>query len=137
LYVDDLIFIGNNLKMFKDFKQAMVKEFEMTYIGLMSYYLKIKIKQGEDGIFVNKKKFVKEILKKFKIEDYAKANTPVECRVKMLKNDEIEKINYIAFKSLVGSLRYLICTRSYILFGVGLVSRFMKTPTMTHLKALK
>jgi hypothetical protein len=55
----------------------------------------------------------------------------------MLKSDEIEKINYIAFKSLVGSLRYLICTCSYILFGVGLVSRFMKTPTMTHLKALK
>jgi hypothetical protein len=123
--------------MFEDFKQAMVKEFEMTYIGLMSYYLRIEIKQGEDEIFVNKKKFVKEILKKFKIEDYAKANTPVECRVKMLKNDEIEKINYIAFKSLVGSLRYLICTCSYILFGVGLVSRFMKTPTMTHLKALK
>jgi hypothetical protein len=63
--------------MFEDFKQAMVKEFEMTYIGLMSYYLRIEIKQGEDEIFVNKKKFVKEILKKFKIEDYAKANTPL------------------------------------------------------------
>jgi hypothetical protein len=137
LYVDDLIFTGNNLKMFEDFKQAMVKEFEMIYIGHMSYYLRIEIKQGEDEIFVNKKKFVKEILKKFKFEDYAKANTLVECRVKMLKNDEIEKINYVAFKRLVESLRYLICTRSDILFGVGLVSKFMKTPTMTHLKALK
>jgi hypothetical protein len=42
-----LIFTGNNLKMFEDFKQAMVKEFEMTYIGLMSYYLRIEIKQGD------------------------------------------------------------------------------------------
>ena len=36
LYVDDLIFTGNNLSMFEDFKKAMVKEFEMTDIGLMA-----------------------------------------------------------------------------------------------------
>jgi hypothetical protein len=45
LYVDDLIFTGNNLKMFGDFKQAMVKEFEMTDNGHMAYYLGIEIKQ--------------------------------------------------------------------------------------------
>jgi hypothetical protein len=53
LYVDDLIFIGNNPKMFEDFKQAMIKEFEMTNIGLISHYLGIEIKQGEDRIFMN------------------------------------------------------------------------------------
>ena len=53
LYVDDLIFIGNNSKMFGDFKQAIIKEFEMTYIDLMTHYLGIEIKQGEDRIFVN------------------------------------------------------------------------------------
>ena len=31
----------------------------------------------------------------------------------------------------------MTCTHPYILFGVRLVSRFMKTPTMTHFKALK
>jgi hypothetical protein len=67
--VDDLIFTRNNPKMFGDFKQTMIKEFEMMDIGLMSYYLKIEIKQGEDGIFVNQEKFARKILKKFKIED--------------------------------------------------------------------
>jgi hypothetical protein len=88
LYVDGLIFIGNNPKMFEDVKQAMIKEFEMTNISLMTYYLGIKIMQGEDTIFVNQEKFAKEILKKFKMEDYAKVNTLVECIVKMSKNDE-------------------------------------------------
>jgi hypothetical protein len=37
-----LIFIWNNPKMFEDFKQAM--EFRIMDIGLMSYYLGIKIK---------------------------------------------------------------------------------------------
>ena len=63
--------------MFIDFKQAMIKELEMTYIGIISYYLRIAIKQRKDGIFVNQEKFTREILKKFKIEDYTKVNTPV------------------------------------------------------------
>jgi len=104
----DLIFPENNPKMFGDFKQAMIKEFEMMDIDLMSYYLEIEIKQGKDRIFV-KEKFVSEILKKFKIEVYEKVNTRVECGVKMSKNDEGEKINSTTFKSLVGSLRYLTC----------------------------
>ena len=36
LYVDDLIFTGNNPSMFKEFKNAMTREFEMTDIGLMA-----------------------------------------------------------------------------------------------------
>jgi len=45
--------------MFEDFMQAMTKEFEMTDIGFISYYLGIEIVQGEDEIFVNQEKFAK------------------------------------------------------------------------------
>jgi hypothetical protein len=86
---------------------------------------------------MNQEKFAREVLKKFKIEDYAKVSTRVECEVKMSKNDEGERINSTTFKSLVGLLRYLTCTHLDILFKVRLVSRFMKTLTMTHFKALK
>jgi len=41
LYMDDLIFTENNPKMFRDFKQAMIKELEMTITGIMSYCLRI------------------------------------------------------------------------------------------------
>jgi hypothetical protein len=137
LYVDDLIFIGNNVKMFKDFKQTMIKEFEMMDIGLMTYYLGIEIKQEEYGIFVNQEKFIKEILKNFKMKDCAKVNTRIECGEKMSKNDKVEKINSTIFESVIRSLRYLICTHLDILFRVRLVSKFMETPIITHFKALK
>jgi hypothetical protein len=65
------------------------------------------------------------------MEDCEKLNTSVECGVKMSKNDKKVKINSTIFKSLVGSLRYLTCTRpDIIIFRVGLMNRFMKTPTM-------
>ena len=39
LYVDDLIFTGNNEGMFKGFKDSMMKEFDMLDLGRMKYIL--------------------------------------------------------------------------------------------------
>jgi hypothetical protein len=55
----------------------------------------------------------------------------------MLKNNEGETINSTTFKSLVGSLRYLTCTRPNILFVVRLIIRFIEILIMTHFKVLK
>jgi hypothetical protein len=73
---------------------------------MVSYYLGIEFKQGEDGIFVNQEKFVGEVFNKFRMDDCAKVNTPVKCGVKMSKNDEGGTIISMTFKNLVGSLRY-------------------------------
>ena len=43
-YVDDLLFTGNSQQMLHEFKQAMFKEFEMTDSGLMSFFLRIKVR---------------------------------------------------------------------------------------------
>jgi hypothetical protein len=43
LYVDDLIFTGNNPTMFENFKNNMVQQFEMTYIGLMTHFLDLEV----------------------------------------------------------------------------------------------
>ena len=83
-----LIFTRNIPKIFGNLKQTMIKEFKMMNIGLMTYYLGTGIKQGEDEIFVKQEKFVKEILKKFKMKYCAKMNPLVECGVKMSKNNE-------------------------------------------------
>jgi hypothetical protein len=40
------------------------------------------------------------------MDDCAKVNTPVECGVKMSKNDKRGTMISITFKNLVGSLRY-------------------------------
>ncbi|KAG6397726.1 hypothetical protein SASPL_143896 [Salvia splendens] len=88
-----------------EFKKAMTEEFEMTDIGLMAYYLGVEVKQREDGVFITQEHYAKEILKKFKMEDCKPINTPVECGVKLSKNDKGEKVDPTLYKSLVGSLR--------------------------------
>ncbi|KAE8728448.1 hypothetical protein F3Y22_tig00004355pilonHSYRG00008 [Hibiscus syriacus] len=137
LYVDDLIFTESNPSMFNEFKDVMMKEFEMTDMGLMAYYLGIEVKQQNDGIFISQESYAKEILKKFKMENCKPISTPAEYGIKMTKHEEGESVDPTFFKSLVGSLRYLTYTRPDILHAVGLVSRYMESPTTTHFKAAK
>nr|KYP70091.1 Retrovirus-related Pol polyprotein from transposon TNT 1-94 [Cajanus cajan] len=53
LYVDDLIFMGNNDEMVQEFKSTMAQEFEMTDLGLMKFFLGLEVRQGETRIFVS------------------------------------------------------------------------------------
>ena len=69
LYVDDLIFTSNNSAMVDEFKRHMAAEFEMTDIGLMSYYLGIEVKQSDKGIFVSKMTYAAKVLKEINMEN--------------------------------------------------------------------
>ncbi|GKV40339.1 hypothetical protein SLEP1_g47998 [Rubroshorea leprosula] len=79
LYVDDLIFTGNNANMFEEFKKAMTQEFEMTDIGLMCYYLGIEVKQNEDGIFISQEAYAKKVLEKFEMANCKPAKHSLWC----------------------------------------------------------
>ena len=123
--------------MVDEFKKTMAQEFEMTDIGLMTYYLGIEVKQTKEGIFISQEGYAKEILKRFGMENCKPIGTPIEYGAKLSKHDKGEAVDGTMFKSLVGSLRYLTCTRSDIVFAVGICSRFMEAPTTSHLKVAK
>ena len=53
----DLIFIGNCQQMFEDFREVMKQQFEMTDLGLMSYFLGIEVQQIDDEIFISQNKY--------------------------------------------------------------------------------
>ena len=49
LYVDDLIFMGNDSPLIDESKSCMISELKITDMGLMSYYLVIEVGEKEDG----------------------------------------------------------------------------------------
>ena len=53
--MDDLIFIGSCQQMFEDFREAIKQQFEMTYLGLISYFLGVEVQQIDDDIFISLK----------------------------------------------------------------------------------
>ncbi|KAL0355686.1 UNVERIFIED_CONTAM: Retrovirus-related Pol polyprotein from transposon RE1 [Sesamum radiatum] len=104
IYVDDLILTGNNQHMYENFKKVMAQEFEMSDMGLMSYYLGLEVKQRSDGIFISQEAYARETLKKFKMKECNPVTTPIECGVKLSKDDGARKVDSTTFRSLVGSL---------------------------------
>ena len=64
-------------------------------------------------------------------------STPMEPRLKLSKNCTNPPVDATLYRSIVGSLRYLVHTRPDITFAVGYVSRFMEAPTTQHWSAVK
>ncbi|KAK2969386.1 hypothetical protein RJ640_001301 [Escallonia rubra] len=83
--------------MFDDFKKEMAKEFEMTDIGLMSYYLGIEVKQRDDGIFISQEAYAKEVLKRFNVENCNPISIPIEVEKKLsrhVKKGDMKLVGY-------------------------------------------
>ncbi|RVW50135.1 Retrovirus-related Pol polyprotein from transposon RE1 [Vitis vinifera] len=137
VYVDDLLVTGSNEKLVKEFKAEMLKVFEMTDLGLMSYFLGMEVKQDHDGVFISQKKYAKEILNKFHMDDCKRTSTPMNQKEKFSKDDGTEKVDESQYRSLIGCLMYLTATRPDIMFSVSLLSRFMHCASEVHLQAAK
>ncbi|GJS76627.1 retrovirus-related pol polyprotein from transposon TNT 1-94 [Tanacetum coccineum] len=69
IYVDDIIFGSTCQDMCDEFAKIMHDEFEMSMMGELNFFIGLQIKQMEDGIFFNQSKYIKEILKKFGLEE--------------------------------------------------------------------
>ena len=119
--------------MLMEFKEDMMKTFEMTDLGLMSYFLGIEVSQRDDGIFISQKKYTEDLLKKFKMYGCKLVSTPLVTNEKLQKVDGAPKADASRYRSLVGSLLYLTTTRPDIMFATSLLSRFMQNPSQIHL----
>ena len=60
------------------------------------------------------------------------APTPVITSLKLSEDDERSTVDPTLFKRLVGSLMYLTVTRTDIMYGVSMISRFMESPKDSH-----
>jgi hypothetical protein len=137
VYVDDLVITGTNAAEIAKFKKQMSAQFQMSDLGLLCFYLGIKVQQGRDGIKLKQTAYASKILERAGMGNCNPCHTPMEHRLKLSKNSTAPPVNTTEYRGLVGCLRYLVHTRPDITFAVGYVSRFMERPTTEHLNAVK
>ncbi|GJX23554.1 retrovirus-related pol polyprotein from transposon TNT 1-94 [Tanacetum coccineum] len=137
IYVDDIIFGSTCQELCDDFAKIMHDEFEMSMMGELKNFLGLQIKQLEDGIFFNQSKYIKEMLKKFGLEDSKPMKTPMSTETKLMKDEEGESVDNTKYKGMIGSLLYLTASRPNIMFSVCLCARFQEDPKTYHLEAVK
>jgi hypothetical protein len=115
----------------------MSKEFEMSMMGEVQFFLGLLIKLAKEGTFVHQAKYTKDILKKFKMDDSKPLSTPMNTTTALDADKDGEPVDQKEYQSMVGSLLYLTATRSDIQFSVCLCARFQASPRTSHRQAVK
>ena len=106
VYVD-IIFGSSNEDSCKEFGELMSKEFEMSMIGELTFFLGFQVKQMKDGIFISQEKYTKDLLKRFKMDKCKPIKTPMPS-IGYLDLDEGGKsVDQTLYRSMIGSLLYL------------------------------
>ncbi|GJS07806.1 retrovirus-related pol polyprotein from transposon TNT 1-94 [Tanacetum coccineum] len=137
IYVDDIIFGSTCQEMCDDFAKIMHDEFEMSMMGELNFFLGLQIKQLNDEIFFNQAKYIKEMLKKFGLEDSKPMKTPMSTETKLTRDEEGESVDNTKYRGMIGSLLYLMASTPNIMFSVCLCVRFQEDPKTSHLEAVK
>ncbi|RVW53763.1 Retrovirus-related Pol polyprotein from transposon TNT 1-94 [Vitis vinifera] len=137
LYVDDMLVTGSNVRLLVEFKMEMQDVFEMSDLGIMNYFLGMEIYQFSLGIFISQRKYVVDILKEFKLESCKEVATLLAQNEKISKNDGAKLEEPSAYRSLIGSLLYLIATKPDLMFPASFLSRFMSSPSNVHMGVAK
>ncbi|GJV36079.1 retrovirus-related pol polyprotein from transposon TNT 1-94 [Tanacetum coccineum] len=137
IYVDDIIFGSTSQNLCDDFAKIMHDEFEMSMMCELNFFLGLQIKQMEDGIIFNQSKYIKEMLKKFGLEDSKPTKTLMSTEIKLTKDDDADSVDRSKYRGTIGSLLYLTASRPDIMFSVCLCARFQENSKTTHLEAVK
>ena len=101
------------------------------------FFLGLQVSQSEKRIFISQTKYIKEMLKKFKMKESKPVSTPMVTGCKLSKDDESLEVDHTMYKSMIGSLLYVTTTRPYVMQAVGLVARFLSSPKETYVDAIK
>ena len=88
VYVDDIIFGSDIQIMSVSFALDMKKEFEMSLLGELIFFLGLQVSQSYKWIFITQTKYIKYMLRKFKLEYYNPFGTPIIIGCKLSKDDE-------------------------------------------------
>ncbi|KAI3735800.1 hypothetical protein L6452_15315 [Arctium lappa] len=137
IYVDDIIFGSTNTKYCKNFANLMVSRFQMNLMGEMNFFLGLQVKQFSTGIFINQSKYIREILRKFQMENTKPIGTPMAPGTKIGTNPSGKAVDIRTYRGMIGSLMYLTSSRPDIMFSTCLCARYQANPKEIHLTAVK
>lgn len=141
IYVDDIILASKTIVKLEAIKSKLKSAFKVVDLGPIHNILGINVKRtGQTGsIFLSQEKYIKELLRRFNMEDAKMVSTPIESNTKVTKemcsSSEAERneMKNRPYRELIGGLIYLAnATRPDIAFAANTLSRFCVNPGKMH-----
>jgi uncharacterized membrane protein len=104
--VDDIIFGGSSHVLVSSF-QEMMKEFQMSMMAGLTFFLGIQVKQTKQGIFIHQAKFTKDPMKKFNMAKLKPMSTLMSMAMMLDPDENGKAIDQREYRSMIDSLLYL------------------------------
>nr|GEV03883.1 retrovirus-related Pol polyprotein from transposon TNT 1-94 [Tanacetum cinerariifolium] len=137
IYVDDIIFAASTPELCDLFAKIMCSKFKMSMMGKISFFLRLQISQSPRGIFINQSKYAHESLKKYGFESYDPVVTPMVEKSKLDEDKEGKTVDLSHYRGMIGTLLYLIASRTDLQFAICMCARYQARPTEKHIHAVK
>ena len=102
-------------------------------MGELNYFLGLQINQLKEDIFINQAKYIKDLIKKFGMEDTKPVSTPMSTSIKLDNDEKGKSIDIKLYISMIDFLLYLTGSRLDIMFSVCLCARFPSNPKESHM----
>jgi hypothetical protein len=93
----------------------MQNAFEISLLGELPFFLGLQIHQSNRGIFISQTKNIKEMLNRFRMGDYKPVTTLMKTSCKLRKHDDSKSTDQRQYMSMIGSLLYVIVSRSDVM----------------------
>ena len=120
----------------KEFSEIMTKEFEMSHMGELTFFLGLQIKKLDSGIFISQEKYVRDLVSKFGMTTESGKPTPMATNETLNKEDMSKDVDQKIYRGMIGSLLYITASRPDIMHSVCLCARYQSQPKEIHLKAV-
>jgi hypothetical protein len=111
----------------------MEKEFQISMMGELTFFLGIQVKQTKQGTFVHQAKYTKDLMKKFSMSELKPMSTPMSTTTVLDPDENSEAVDQREYRSMIGSLLYLTATRLDIQFAVCLCARYSHQTTVQQI----
>nr|KAJ0210065.1 hypothetical protein LSAT_V11C400164460 [Lactuca sativa] len=137
IYVNDIIFGSTSKDLSDEFVELMKSKFRMSMMGELNYFVGLQVCQSPKGIFIGQEKYIKNLLKRYSMENASTAKTPMSTSYKLDSNLDRKSVDQKHYRGTIGSLLYLTTSRPYIMFSTCPLERFQDNPKESHLMEAK
>ena len=107
IYVDDVIIVGNDMGKVQATKDDLNNKFSIKDLGNLKYFLGIEVARTSEGLVLNQRKYILDILKDCGLQGYNLSPFPIEQNLKLNRAEKEPKVDACHFRRIVGRLLYL------------------------------
>ena len=137
VYVDDLVFTGNDTTFVQSLIQQLGAQFSLKDMGPLNFFLDMEVVSTCAGLFLSQHQYIRDLLSRTSMVGAKDVSTPLSTGISLKLDDGTAFVNSGDFRRVLGSLQYLSLTRPDISFVVNKLSQFMHRPTTTHWTTVK